>query len=157
MEVTIAPSSSCYFAGEEVRVKITFTNSTAPSTVPRSHRRGHSISSAPLAKPPTSPGAFSHKYAPSSPQIPLPISSTTPRKRGVIGTEAVPETLVKSKGQRFASSKSLSTALAQGEVLKLLSETNLSCKSILDKEQTHITERSSFHEAENVCRQTFPF
>ncbi|PVF97533.1 Rgp1-domain-containing protein [Serendipita vermifera] len=130
MEITIAPSSSCYFAGEEVRVKITFTNSTAPSTVPRSHRRGHSISSAPLAKPPTSPGAFSHKYAPSSPQLPVPLPSNVPRRRGMIGTGAVPETIAKAKGQRFAPSKSLSTALAQGEVLKLLSEATSSSAAV---------------------------
>ncbi|KIM32590.1 hypothetical protein M408DRAFT_62228 [Serendipita vermifera MAFF 305830] len=123
MEVTIAPSSSCYFAGEEFRVNITFTNSTAPSAAARSHRRGHSISSAPLARPPTSPGVFSHKYTPSSP-VPLntaPIN--TPGRRGLVGGNPIPfEHPAKTRLKRLAGTKSLSTSLSQTEVEQIVVE-----------------------------------
>ena len=59
IRVQVAPSQASYFAGEEFSVTITFTNTRTPeSPKPRpAHRRGaHSISSAPLARPPTSPG-----------------------------------------------------------------------------------------------------
>ncbi|KAL4069146.1 Rgp1-domain-containing protein [Scleroderma citrinum] len=59
IRVQVTPSQASYFAGEEFTVTITFTNTRTPeSPKPRNtHRRGaHSISSAPLARPPTSPG-----------------------------------------------------------------------------------------------------
>ncbi|KAL4069142.1 hypothetical protein J3A83DRAFT_4535847 [Scleroderma citrinum] len=58
IRVQVTPSQASYFAGEEFTVTITFTNTRTPeSSKPRNtHRRGaHSISSAPLARPPTSP------------------------------------------------------------------------------------------------------
>lgn len=63
IRVVVTPSQASYFAGEPFLVTITFTNTRTPEalTAPRSashaHRRGaHSISSVPLARPPTSPG-----------------------------------------------------------------------------------------------------
>src|SRR6266550_5766623 len=64
IRVLITPAQSSYFAGETLAVTITFTNTCSPDYVPASrtaspytHKRGsHSISSAPLARPPTSPG-----------------------------------------------------------------------------------------------------
>jgi len=70
VRVQVLPSQNAYFAGETFSVTITFTNTrlpvnpshvpdpaTAPAPAQKSHRRNaHSISSAPLAKPPTSPG-----------------------------------------------------------------------------------------------------
>lgn len=59
IRVHVTPSQASYFAGEQFSVTITFTNTRAPdSSKPKnSHKRGvHSISSAPLARPPTSPG-----------------------------------------------------------------------------------------------------
>ncbi|KAG2135101.1 Rgp1-domain-containing protein [Suillus clintonianus] len=64
IRVQVSPSQSAYFAGETFSVAITFTNTRLPSTphpasapVHKSHKRNaHSISSAPLARPPTSPG-----------------------------------------------------------------------------------------------------
>jgi len=126
MEVTIAPSSSCYFAGEEFRVNITFTNSTAPSAVARSHRRGHSISSAPLARPPTSPGTFGHKYAPGSPAAVNSAPLNVPWRRGLVGSPTPPEHPAKTRLKRISGSKSLSTSLSKAEVSQIVIETGSS-------------------------------
>ncbi|KAH9836631.1 Rgp1-domain-containing protein [Rhodofomes roseus] len=62
IRVVVAPSQASYFAGEPFSVTVTFTNTRTPDAVtPRSashtHKRSaHSISSVPLARPPTSPG-----------------------------------------------------------------------------------------------------
>ncbi|KIY44985.1 Rgp1-domain-containing protein [Fistulina hepatica ATCC 64428] len=61
IHVVVSPSQSSYFAGEPFSVTITFTNIRPPATGPskpassRHKRSAHSISSAPLARPPTSP------------------------------------------------------------------------------------------------------
>ena len=58
--VVVTPLQSSYFAGEPFSATITFTNTRSPESPPQrlySHTRAaHSISSAPLARPPTSPG-----------------------------------------------------------------------------------------------------
>ncbi|KAG2036195.1 Rgp1-domain-containing protein [Suillus americanus] len=65
IKVKVSPTQSAYFAGEPFTVAITFTNTrsnntspvSAPAPAQKSHKRNaHSISSAPLARPPTSPG-----------------------------------------------------------------------------------------------------
>lgn len=70
IRVQVLPSQNAYFAGETFSVTITFTSTrlpvnpnhatdpvSAPTPVHKSHKRNaHSISSAPLARPPTSPG-----------------------------------------------------------------------------------------------------
>ncbi|KIJ58929.1 hypothetical protein HYDPIDRAFT_98508 [Hydnomerulius pinastri MD-312] len=59
IRVQVTPSQSSYFAGEQFSVTITFTNTRTPESpkARNTHKRGaHSISSAPLARPPTSPG-----------------------------------------------------------------------------------------------------
>ncbi|KAG2342648.1 Rgp1-domain-containing protein [Suillus weaverae] len=58
IKVNVSPSQSAYFAGEPFTVAITFTNTRTPSApVQKSHKRNaYSVSSAPLARPPTSPG-----------------------------------------------------------------------------------------------------
>ncbi|KAK7464716.1 Golgi membrane exchange factor (Ric1p-Rgp1p) subunit [Stygiomarasmius scandens] len=78
IRVVVTPSQSAYFAGEPFSVKITFTNTVKPdagpsttlqtTTVPtRTHKRAsHSISSAPIAKPPTSPAGHRLPRTPST-------------------------------------------------------------------------------------------
>ncbi|KAI0078498.1 Rgp1-domain-containing protein [Panus rudis PR-1116 ss-1] len=66
IRVVVTPSQASYFAGEPFSVTITITNTRTPESLParsashsasNSHKRGaHSISSVPLARPPTSPG-----------------------------------------------------------------------------------------------------
>lgn len=66
LRVVVSPSQSSYFAGEPLQVTITITNTrsaTEPTPLPslsaprHAHKRSaHSVSSAPLARPPTSPG-----------------------------------------------------------------------------------------------------
>ncbi|KAF7362042.1 hypothetical protein MVEN_00549600 [Mycena venus] len=66
VRIVVTPSQSSYFAGEPFSVTITFTNTRSPEAGPsraishshtHTHRRNaHSISSAPISRPPTSPG-----------------------------------------------------------------------------------------------------
>ncbi|KZT64024.1 Rgp1-domain-containing protein [Daedalea quercina L-15889] len=62
VRVVVTPAQASYFAGEPFSVTVTFTNTRSPdATTPRSashaHKRSaHSISSVPMARPPTSPG-----------------------------------------------------------------------------------------------------
>src|SRR6267154_809356 len=64
IRVQVSPSQSAYFAGETFSVTITFTNTrlstasspTVSAPAPTHKRNAYSISSAPLARPPTSPG-----------------------------------------------------------------------------------------------------
>ncbi|KAH8101380.1 Rgp1-domain-containing protein [Cristinia sonorae] len=65
IHITVTPSQASYFAGETFSVTITITNVRSRESSPApprsashsaSHKRGaHSVSSAPLARPPTSP------------------------------------------------------------------------------------------------------
>ncbi|CAG7852368.1 SubName: Full=Uncharacterized protein {ECO:0000313/EMBL:CCA68600.1} [Serendipita indica DSM 11827] len=123
MEVTITPSSSVYFAGEQLKVTITFTNLTAPSAVTKPHRRGHSISSAPLARPPTSPGVFTHKYAPSSPAIaPTTGPLNAPRRRGLVGHTAPLDSPSTTRSKQTMTFKSTSTTISKSEIAHLALE-----------------------------------
>lgn len=80
IRVVVTPSQSSCFAGEMMSITITFTNTkTSPENssqaVTRTHKRGaHSISTVPLAQPPTSPR---------SPRMVLP--AVVPRKLGENG------------------------------------------------------------------------
>lgn len=94
VRVVVTPSQSSYFAGEPFSVTITFTNIRSPEAGPprassHSHKRGaHSISSAPLARPPTSPGT------PRTPGLPIPPRSRTQNdklgRKGLIGRNSEP-------------------------------------------------------------------
>ncbi|KAI5122696.1 hypothetical protein M0805_009749 [Coniferiporia weirii] len=62
IRVSVTPAQSAFFAGENFSVTVTFTNTRSTKPNPpvraesRTHKRtAHSISSAPLARPPTSP------------------------------------------------------------------------------------------------------
>ncbi|KAL0945622.1 hypothetical protein HGRIS_014776 [Hohenbuehelia grisea] len=77
VRVVVTPSQSAYFAGEPFTVTITLTNTRTPDAGPprtasQTHKRAaHSISSAPLARPPTSPGT------PRSSVVNFPVRSRT--------------------------------------------------------------------------------
>ena len=116
--VSVEPQQSSYFAGEPFSAKITFTNTrpvsissahnqaastfskTGIAVPPRpssaagsgfKHKRGaHSITygSAPLANPPTSPGAPHFTFASSTPSLSHPHAVNKPNKvtrKGLIG------------------------------------------------------------------------
>lgn len=140
IEVTIGGCESSYFAGEQIELTVTFTNtktrpSSSNSTVPpsprpnsprgaASHRKGtHSTSSAPLPRPPTSPGVHQVFHTHRRPS--LATSSDPPRtRRGFIGFPSVPLhshrpvqpdaplNIAVSRAQRLASSRSLSVSLS---------------------------------------------
>ena len=120
IRVVLQPSQASYFAGEQFTVSITITNTRTPEAPqpPRSashsstifhhqHKRGaHSISSVPLARPPTSPGLKSA----------FPALSNKPEKsggaitrRGLIG---VGKASGSTDGAR--TSKSLDNISAEG-------------------------------------------
>ena len=127
IRVVVTPSQSSYFAGEPFSVTITFTNTRSPESLPlraqsHTHKRGaHSISSAPLARPPTSPGTPRTAV----PAIPTRANSggTSIVRKGFIGkvppskgTDELPDALEKSRKRLLAKSRSLSVTLAPHEV-----------------------------------------
>lgn len=140
VRVTVTPSQSCYFAGESFSVTITFTNirtsePTPTRSTPHSHKRGaHSISSAPLARPPTSPGI---------PTTPVSAFATrsrtiddTPVRKGLLGRdtgEQLPDLLEQRRKRLLAKSLSvnispqeLEETLGEGGIAKSLVSTPLS-------------------------------
>ena len=118
IRVVVTPTQSSYFAGEPFSVSITFTNTRSAESLPSrsySHKRGaHSISSAPLARPPTSPG---------TPRKAVPITPARGQNGGVKiarkgligkapslpnGADELPDVLEQSRKRLFAKSRSLS-------------------------------------------------
>lgn len=136
VRVVVTPSQSSYFAGEPFSVTITFTNTRTPDSRPsralsNGHKRGaHSISSAPLARPPTSPG---------TPRTPLPplaqrskSGDDTPTRKGLIGrpqprglkgAEELPE-LIEQRRKRLLA-KSLSVSISPHELEEQVAEGTL--------------------------------
>ncbi|KAF8879955.1 hypothetical protein BD779DRAFT_1550504, partial [Infundibulicybe gibba] len=119
--VRTGPSS--YFAGELFTVTITFTNIRSPVEPPptrassHTHKRGaHSISSAPFARPPASPG---------TPRSALTSRSKSrddnPTRKGLIGkrlgpkgADELPELI--EQGRKRLLAKSLSVTIASQEL-----------------------------------------
>src|ERR1700761_4488290 len=94
IRVTITPSRSAYFAGEDVSVFLTFTNTRtsvatasrlSPSFAPSHKRASHSVSAAPLSRPPTSPGTPKHSHTGAS-LLPTNVAEDI-HKKGVIGVK----------------------------------------------------------------------
>ncbi len=131
IRVVVTPSQASYFAGEPFSVTITITNTRSPeSLTPKSashsishlHRRGaHSISSVPLARPPTSPGI--RTAVPFRPKEAFNLEETT-RRKGLIGRGA-PSTngqdgdslnVEGSSRRPPVLTKSLSVSIAPGEI-----------------------------------------
>ncbi|KAF9449322.1 Rgp1-domain-containing protein [Macrolepiota fuliginosa MF-IS2] len=126
IRVVITPSQSSFFAGEQFSVTITFTNTRTPEAGPskpaeqahsqtRTHKRGvHSISSAPLARPPTSPGTPRH--AVNSPRkLGGFEDDALPGRKGLVGTAKMgyhdgqlPELLEQRRKKLLAKSLSIS-------------------------------------------------
>lgn len=136
IRVVVTPSQSAYFAGETLSVTITFTNTrtrspeAGPNRSARTHKRAsHSISSAPIARPPTSPAGLYKPQTPGpeSPAIPSRQSSlgdgTLPRRRGLIGKRDTVPDLVEQRRNKMLT-KSLSLTISPHE-----DEDNLQAKS----------------------------
>jgi RAB6A-GEF complex partner protein 2 len=137
LRITITPYQSAYFAGEHFAVTITFTNTLTPSSVlpksasttslSRTHKRGsHSVSSAPLARPPTSPGLQTLRQGQSA-----ALKSEKPLRKGLIGVgigsardDRLGE-LYDSK-RRNAHGRSLSVHISPTDLERHLSQYSLS-------------------------------
>ncbi|KJA20825.1 hypothetical protein HYPSUDRAFT_68151 [Hypholoma sublateritium FD-334 SS-4] len=130
VRVVVVPSQSSYFAGEPFSVTITFTNTRlqeARLNKPASHghkRGAHSISSAPLARPPTSPGTPRSAATPTFSRTKP--GDDLPRKKGLIGktkhisllpqnNEPLPE-LIEQRRKRQLAHKSLSVSISPFEL-----------------------------------------
>ena len=92
LRIVVTPSQSSYFAGEPLSVTVTIANTRSPQAQaqvvpPRStHKRSaHSVSSARLARPPTSPGLPKSPSNAAPPRPCPPKSSAAPTRRGLIG------------------------------------------------------------------------
>lgn len=138
IRVVVTPSQSSYFAGETFAVTITFTNTRSASNASGepgpsrphtyTHRRGaHSISSAPLARPPTSPGTPRSAVTPAPPK-PKTTPDELPRRKGIIGkakpkttptlpngSDPLPE-LLEQRRKRQLAHKSLSVSISPYEL-----------------------------------------
>ncbi|KAG5644125.1 hypothetical protein DXG03_009072 [Asterophora parasitica] len=136
VRVVVTPSQSSYFAGEPFAVTVTFTNTRSPESGPSrtpTHKRGaHSISSAPLARPPTSPGP-PRTPVPTALQhaSPLKDGDDGPARKGLVGkaqrppkgADALPELLEQRRKRQLA--KSLSVSIAPQELEEQLGEANV--------------------------------
>lgn len=137
IRVVITPSQSSFFAGELFSVTITFTNTQTPEAGPskpfeqpytptRTHKRGaHSISSAPLARPPTSPGI--PRTSPSPRKLTGFRDDALPGRKGLIGTTKkayqdgqLPELLERRRKKLLA--KSLSISVSSDEMEEQIGE-----------------------------------
>ncbi|KAH9964582.1 Rgp1-domain-containing protein [Russula dissimulans] len=120
LRIVVTPSQSSYFAGEPLSVTITITNTRSPQAQaapprPTHKRSAHSVSSARLARPPTSPGL--PKTPLNSPLRQAPPKSSIPTRKGLIGT-APPGNgpPCESISQRRVSAKSLSLDIPAHEL-----------------------------------------
>jgi hypothetical protein len=121
LRIVVTPSQSSYFAGEPLTVTVTITNTRSPQASqvapPRStHKRSaHSVSSARLARPPTSPGLPKNPL--NTPLRQTPPKSSAPTRKGLIGT-APPENGPPSESisERRLSAKSHSVDLQLHEL-----------------------------------------
>lgn len=151
VRVVVTPAQSSYFAGEPFSVTITFTNTRSSEAGPsratsHSHKRGaHSISSAPLARPPTSPGT------PRANPVPHPRTNSvddTLSKKGLIGKTRtslgdIPE-LIEQRRKRLLA-KSLSVSISPLELEDQLGEGTLATspsftrRTFVDARQSEFT------------------
>jgi RAB6A-GEF complex partner protein 2 len=156
VRVVVTPSQSSYFAGEPFSVTITFTNTRSPEAGPSkpslTHKRGaHSISSAPLARPPTSPGTPRSAIA-------QPLSKTqaltdVPRRKGLVGKKKPPPSLplqsaselpelIEQRRKRQSAPKALSVSLSPNELENEIGEGVIASSA-------RYTQRSSFRDSES--------
>lgn len=126
VRVVVTPSQSSYFAGEPFSVSITFTNTRSPEAGPSkpspTHKRGaHSISSAPLARPPTSPGTPRSAIGQSLLKTQALADVQVPRRKGLVGKKKLqsagelPE-LIEQRRKRQLAPKALSVSLLPHEL-----------------------------------------
>ncbi|KAJ3879668.1 Rgp1-domain-containing protein [Lentinula edodes] len=139
IRAVVTPSQSAYFAGETLSVTITFTNtrtyspegeagpSSRADALPRSsrtHKRAsHSVSSAPIARPPTS-SAVPGSPAPSRQTSLGQESGTRIKRRGLIGKrlgaegkdKAVPDLVEQRRMKMSSKSLSLNLGFCQDEI-----------------------------------------
>jgi len=123
VRVVVTPSQSSYFAGEPFAVTVTFTNTRSPQSGPsrpHTHKRGaHSISSAPLARPPTSPGTPRTSVTPIQTQLKSGEDVST--RKGLVGRSPLPKRadelpeLIEQRRKRLLA-KSLSVTISPHEL-----------------------------------------
>lgn len=130
IRVSVSPSQAAYFAGEQFSFTITFHNTALPdgpvapqrsTSFSPGHRAAHSISSAPLAKPPTSPGTPKTAYPSYGQSAGFPANGTGDTlRKGLVGQRHEgPRSAVEPAKQR-AASKSLSVSISPQDLLNRL-------------------------------------
>ena len=127
LRIVVTPSQSSYFAGESLSVTIAITNTRslqAQVVPPRSthtHKRSaHSVSSARLARPPTSPGLPKSPSNAVGPR-PYPPKPSPPTRKSLIGITS-PDHEPRGEGvsARRVAAKSLSVDIPSHELAKTL-------------------------------------
>ena len=95
IRISVVPAQSAFFAGEDFKVTVTFTNTRSPTapakrTVSHTHKRAvHSVSYAPLARPPTSPVT----PRPIIPPTPVTARPEEKDKKNILGRDLLVMTL----------------------------------------------------------------
>ncbi|KAF8168504.1 Rgp1-domain-containing protein [Crassisporium funariophilum] len=156
VRVVVTPSQSSYFAGEPFSVTITFTNTRSPEAGPSkpTHKRGaHSISSAPLARPPTSPGTPRSAIPPTL--LRAKGADGNPRRKGLVGipvakspflqpqgAEQLPD-LIEQRRKRQLAPKALSVSITPFEL------EGPSAEGVLASSAPY-TQRSFYHDALHI-------
>lgn len=153
LRVVVTPSQSSYFAGEPLSVTITITNVRSPAAQvapPRStHKRSaHSVSSARLARPPTSPGL--PKSPLTAPPRHVPVSRSAPTRKGLIGTtpprNGCPDV---SGSERRVSARSLSVDIPFHELPNPFPDDTKKASLL---RTTHLAGQSSPHASSPLAR-----
>ncbi|KZO99671.1 hypothetical protein CALVIDRAFT_356598 [Calocera viscosa TUFC12733] len=158
IQVSVTPSQSAFFAGETFAVSITFTNTHRISSArpqPRSasaaqsHRRGvHSVSSVPLARPPTSPGSPKTANASTS-TFSIAEDATQRKRRGLVGQMGLQNPRVSavaaeenfSARKKRSTPKSLSVSISPNELMeRLVGKSNGSAPSSPDFSLDNVAE-----------------
>lgn len=129
IRISVVPAQSAFFAGEDFKVTVTFTNTRSPTapakrTVSHTHKRAvHSVSYAPLARPPTSP------VTPRPIIPPTPVTARPEEKdkknytrKGLIGNDTL-KPGDKSKASESWRGKSMSVSISTHELAAALSAT----------------------------------
>ncbi|KAF8446407.1 Rgp1-domain-containing protein [Boletus edulis BED1] len=152
IRVHVSPSQASYFTGEQFSVTITFTNTRTPESpkVKNSHRRGvHSISSAPLARPPTSPGVPRPTALTPPASAPVNNARDMPTRKRLIGKTDMSMVLEQKRQSLLERSRSLSIDIPTTDLPpKAADNANLSASR-------YVRAYSEFSDS-GACVQSYP-
>ncbi|KAF8508516.1 Rgp1-domain-containing protein [Gautieria morchelliformis] len=162
IRVVIQPAQSSYFAGEPFTCTVTFTNTrtAVPSPQVRSlsasfnpgHRRAaHSVSSAPLARPPTSPGTPKTAQPYLAHQNREADAEDRVKRKGMLGKPTTTAAVLEKKRRNMT--RSLSVDVTAQDLIKRLADKNSSRSASAVRAQSEQTSPNSPHFSSPLARE----